>query len=189
MSYLPTTPAIFSSVFGSRAAAYSAQRRLTIDASRFSRRAISTAFRPHQSRAKYASCARGSRPRALAPRLGHCFGVTTVNLCYRAQQSLKSYLRCGWSDLFLRRLLGNLPNEVLIAQKPLIHHPVITLFVTLRLPVCDKSSVSLAGGLGYRVPQLSQNQRRVDRNLANSFARTVVIGLFAGGKAGLTWVC
>lgn len=72
------------------------------------------------------------------------------------KQFLKSYLRSTWSDLVFWCSLGNLLNELFIAQKSLIHRLVVTLLVTQAVPVFDKLPVSFVS-LGCRVSQLSQN--------------------------------
>jgi hypothetical protein len=79
-----------------------------------------------------------------------------MNLSDRVEQFVKSYLRPACSDINLWRSLGNLLNELLIAQKSLIDCLVIALLVTQALSVFEKLSVKPAG-LSCRVSQLSQN--------------------------------
>ena len=77
-----------------------------------------------------------------------------MNLSDRVEQFVKSYLRSAWSDIALWRSLGNLLNELLIAQKSLIDCLVIALLVTQALAVFDtaRQSYRRVGGPLSKTP-------------------------------------
>ena len=66
-----------------------------------------------------------------------------MNFSNRVQQFFERYLPFARSDLVLWCSFGNLLDELLIAQKSLVHGLVITLLVPLVLPLFDKVSVGL----------------------------------------------
>lgn len=68
-----------------------------------------------------------------------------MNQSDRTQQFFKPYLLSASADLALRRLLGNLLNELLITQKSLIDRLVLTLLVTQASSVLNECNSVVFG--------------------------------------------
>jgi hypothetical protein len=85
------------------------------------------------------------RPRSLPSRRAQIFGSTTMHLSDRTPQFFKTYLPSACSDLALRRSLGNLLNELPIAQESLIDRLVAPLLVPQALSAFNKPSICSTG--------------------------------------------